>query len=70
MYNPKRYFHNGRFFEWGKDLRPAQMDGLRAGEVFILLGKDGKPHSKVLMDSYDQIREKLIEKGEKVGTGD
>ncbi len=57
-YNPKEYFFKGKTLRWGKDLSLGQMKALRKGEVFILLGKDGKPHSRVLMDSYGTIRER------------
>lgn len=60
-YNPKEYFHGGRTLTWGKDLSPGQMRALKNGEVFILLGEDGKPHSRVLMDSYNQIRERSVD---------
>ena len=33
---------------------------LRDGETFTLLDADGNPFSRVLMDSYGQIREKRI----------
>jgi len=59
-WNPKEYFSKGRNLTWGKDLNPEQKKALRKGEVFTLLGKDGKPYSKVLMDSYDQIRERNL----------
>jgi hypothetical protein len=59
-HHPKQYFNHGRTFEWGKNLTPEQMDALRGGEIFVLLGQDGKPCSTVLMDSYNQIREKVL----------
>jgi len=59
-YQPKKYFSKGRTVEWGKDLTPEQMKALKKGEIFILLKKDGKPHSEILMDSYNQIRERAI----------
>lgn len=59
-YNPKKHFSKGRTLEWGKDLTPKQMKALRKGEVFILMDKDGYAHSRVLMDSYNQIRERLV----------
>lgn len=60
IYDPKNYFSKGRTLEWEKDLTPEQMKALKKGEVFVLLGKDGSPHSRILMDSYNQIREKKI----------
>lgn len=57
-YQPKEYFSKGRTFEWGKDLTPEQMEALRKGEVFVLLAADGKPTKRILMDSYNQIRER------------
>lgn len=61
-YQPKEYFTKGRTLEWGKDLTPKQMKALKKGEVFILLGEDGKPHCRILMDSYNQIRERNLRK--------
>ena len=61
-YQPKNYYSKGRTFEWGKDLTSAQMKALRKGEVFILLGADGKPLKRILMDSYNQIRERDLRK--------
>ena len=60
VYQLKKYFSKGRTLEWGKDLTSEQMETLKRGEIFILLGKDGKPHSEILMDSYNQIRERTI----------
>lgn len=57
-YQSKEYFSKGRTFEWGKDLTPEQMKALRKGEVFVLLGADGEPFKRILMDSYNQIRER------------
>ena len=57
-YQPKKYFSKGRTFEWGKNLTPKQMRALRKGEVFVLLAEDGKPFKRILMDSYNQIRER------------
>lgn len=62
IYQPKEHFSKGGTFEWGKDLTLKQMRSLRKGEVFILLGEDGKPYSRVLMDSYNQIRERNLRK--------
>jgi hypothetical protein len=59
-YQPKRYFSKTRTLEWGKDLTPKQMKALRKGEVFVLLGEDGKPLKRILMDSYNMIREKAM----------
>ena len=59
-WNPKEYFSKKRTLTWDKDLTSKQMDALKKGEVFILLGEDGKPYSRVLMDSYDQIRERNL----------
>ena len=59
-YQPKKYFSKDRTFEWGKDLTPAQMKALKKGEVFTLLDADGKRLKRILMDSYNQIREKVI----------
>jgi len=59
-YQPKNYYSKGRTIEWGKDLTHDQMKALRSGEVFVLLGEDGKPFKRVLMDSYNQIRERNL----------
>lgn len=61
-YQPKKHYSKGRTFEWGKDLTPKQMKALRKGEVFVLLGEDGKPFKRILMDSYNQIRERNLRK--------
>jgi len=61
MYQPKEYFYKNRTFKWGEDLTPLQIRALKKGEVFVLLGKNGKPHSRILMDSYNQIRERHVE---------
>lgn len=54
------YEDNGRTLEWGKNLTTDQKEAMRAHEIFTLLDKEGKPHSKVLMDFYGAIREKPI----------
>lgn len=59
-YQPKEYFSEGRTFEWGKNLTPEQMEALRNGEVFVLLSAEGKPLKRILMDSYNQIREREL----------
>ncbi|MCK4792091.1 MAG: hypothetical protein KAV87_50650 [Desulfobacteraceae bacterium] len=65
-YQPKNYFSKDRKFEWGKDLTPKQMKALRKGEVFVLLGEDGKPSKRILMDSYNQIRERDLNSPAKI----
>ena len=60
VYQPKNYFSKGRTLEWGKDLTPAQMRALRKGEVFVLLSAEGKPLKRILMDSYNQMREREL----------
>ena len=60
-YQPKKYFSKGQTLEWGKDLTPKQMEALRKGEAFILLDKNKVPYRRILMDSYNQIREGRIE---------
>lgn len=60
IYDPKNYFSKDRTLEWEADLTPEQMEALRKGEIFVLLEQDGSPHSRILMDSYNQIREKRI----------
>lgn len=60
-WNPKDYHDDGRTLEWGKSLTPEQKDALRGGEIFTLLDRNGDPHSRVLMDSYDQTRQGPIQ---------
>lgn len=57
---PKQYFDNGRTLRWGLDLSSETMASMRIGEIFTLLDADGDPFSRVLMDSYDQIREESV----------
>ncbi|MCK9458724.1 MAG: hypothetical protein M0R80_03730 [Proteobacteria bacterium] len=59
-YNPKYYFDNARTLKWGENISEVNLESLACGEVFTLLGPDGEPHSKVLMDSHNQIREKKL----------
>ena len=59
-YQPKKYFSKARTLKWGENLTPKQMKALRSGEVFTLLGEDGKPYKMILMDSFNTIREKAI----------
>ena len=66
VYQPKNYFSKGRTFEWEKNLTPEQMEALRSGEVFILLGADGKPFKRILMDSYNTIRERDLNSQAKI----
>ena len=56
-YNPKQYFDNSNTLEWGKNLTKKQILALKNGEIFTLNDKNGKPIRKILMDSYNQIRE-------------
>jgi hypothetical protein len=59
-YSPKHYFDSARTLEWGKNITANNLERMACGEIFTLLGPDGEPHSKVLMDSYNQIREKKL----------
>ena len=59
-YNPKYYFDNARTLKWGENIPETNLENMACGEIFTLLGPDGNPHFKVLMDSCNQIREKLI----------
>lgn len=61
LFNPKTYFSNGAQLSWGQDLTDDEKNRLKQGEVFCLLSRDKLPHSLVLMDSYNQIREGSIE---------
>jgi hypothetical protein len=59
-WNPKTYFYRRRFLTWKKDLTKRQIKALRKGEIFVLLDAEGFPHAVILMDSYNQIRERAI----------
>jgi hypothetical protein len=59
-YNPKYYFDNGRTFECRAEIFPRHLEDMACGEIFTILGPDKKPHSKMFMDSHNQIREKTI----------
>ena len=59
-YNPKQYFDNNNTLEWGKDLTKKQISSLKNGEIFTLIDKNRNPFRKILMDSYNQIRESKI----------
>jgi hypothetical protein len=59
-WNPKKYQYSGRFLHWGENISPENRELMRKGEIFVLLDKNGKPYSEVLVDSYDQIRERKI----------
>ena len=60
-WNPKKYFYKGRTLEWGKDLTQKQIKSLRQGEVFMLLDENKKLNRTILMDSYNQIRERRVD---------
>lgn len=60
-WNPKDYHDDGHILTWDKDLTADQMEALRGGEIFTLMAPDGiTPHCRVLMDSYDAIRDSEI----------
>jgi hypothetical protein len=59
-YNPKIYFDNDRKLIWGKKLNTEQLKAMENGEIFTLRDKSGAKHSRILKDSYGQIREQLI----------
>jgi|GEM_PF-4538587 len=50
----------GRTTPWGVDLTPEIMDAMRNGEVFTVLDPSGKPHSKICIDPYGQMRQRAI----------
>lgn len=56
----KRYYDDGRTLYWGDDISSVAMKGLKDGEMFTLLNADGTPHSIVMMDSFNEIREKKL----------
>lgn len=57
----KDYRNRGRTLDWGCDIPAEKMVAMRNGEVFVLLDATGRPYSKVLMDSYDTIREQRVD---------
>jgi hypothetical protein len=59
-WRPKKYVDRGRTLRWEQSLSEATMAAMDAGEVFTLMGADGKPYSLVLKDSYGTIREKQV----------
>ncbi len=61
IWDPKTYYDNGGTLEWGANLTPKIMEAMKQGEIFTLLYPAGGQKSKVLMDSFDQIRERAIE---------
>ena len=60
-FTPKEYTDNGRTLEWGRKLSEENRQLLKKGEMFTLLDEKGVPYSTVLMDSYNQIRERRID---------
>jgi hypothetical protein len=61
-WKPKEYHFYGRTFTWGVDLTEEQIAYMKAGEVFKLKGKTHASIDRyVFMDSYNQIREQLIQ---------
>ena len=68
-YNPKKYFFRKRLLRWGRNLTAKQNSALKNGEVFVLLSQDKKPLFYIVMDSYNQIREKKILPHQKLGEG-
>ena len=59
-WNPKTHVDRDNVLLWGDDMTDEQLTAMKNGEVFILLSEDEKPFSRVLMDSYDQIREQKL----------
>jgi len=45
---------------WGEDIPPHIMEALRSGETAMLYDEDGNEHSIILMDTYGQLREKMV----------
>lgn len=58
------HFDNGDTLPWGENIPPDKTERLKAGEIFTLLDEHGEPLSKVLMDSFGTIRERLMDKSE------
>ena len=58
VYQPKECSDNGRTLQWGKDISEDDMELLRQGEIFTLVDDVRTPKFKILMDSYNVIREK------------
>ena len=59
VYQQRHYVDKGRILCWGCDLDESDMEALRGGEVFTLVSPVGQV-SKVLMDSYGAIRERIL----------
>jgi hypothetical protein len=59
-YMPKDYYDIGRTLCSSRDLTSEQMVSLRNGEIFTLM-KEGIPVKRILMDSYNVIREGDLE---------
>jgi hypothetical protein len=59
-YRPKTYFDAGRTVEWGKDLSQEVVAAMDAGEIFTLLDASGRPHARLLKDSYGTLRQGAI----------
>ncbi len=56
-WNPKDYKDTGDTVTLGQDLGCDRMALLRKGHVFTLVDKDGKPISKLGMNSFDELWE-------------
>ena len=54
------YTDNGRVVRWGKDLSGDTLASMRRKEIFTVLGPDGTPHSRILMDIGGTIRERPL----------
>ena len=59
-WKPKSYFDNGRTLRWGELLTPEQLICLDRGEIFTLCDESGSAVSRVLKDSYGEIREGAV----------
>ncbi|KKN17638.1 hypothetical protein LCGC14_0963900 [marine sediment metagenome] len=58
---PKKYYDLGRTLQCGSIATKETMDSMTKGEVFIVLGPDGKtPMLIACMDSYNQVRERIL----------
>lgn len=61
VYLQKEYFNDDRTLEWGQNIPPEKLEGLRKGEILTLLDENGDPLKKIFMDSYDTIRQQKLE---------
>lgn len=57
-----KYHDDGRVVEHGRTMTPAELEGLRGGEVFTLLDEHGQPRHRALMDASGKVHHGVIGK--------